>query len=304
MPPGRAIRHQGDFASIVLLDQRYARPPVLAKLPAWIRDRVEVKATFGAAFAALRKVRPAFSFPWAPHPEMWFLMASSCVHSFTGRRWAPPDASHTAACLDPSWASESGSCVHTSGSTPAPRASSCQDAGIHSEASGNCGSSLRDSESSHARAQPRAAHAGTDSSRSGWPRSASHRPAREQPHPTAAATFPEMSPPALPSWLGRADPDFERPCACHWDTVERYLPPSSCSCSQHPSFSPQPQERGLGPHGEEDGQAPGGVPNVQHAAGLGSVLMFPSLLIDGAFALQASLERTAPWCGEARAATE
>ncbi|KAF6118238.1 DEAD/H-box helicase 11 [Phyllostomus discolor] len=44
---GRAIRHQKDFASIVLLDQRYARPPVLAKLPTWIRDRVEVKATFG-----------------------------------------------------------------------------------------------------------------------------------------------------------------------------------------------------------------------------------------------------------------
>ncbi|XP_077025773.1 ATP-dependent DNA helicase DDX11 [Tamandua tetradactyla] len=52
---GRAIRHQKDFASIVLLDQRYARSPVLAKLPAWIRDRVEVKAAFGPAFAALRK---------------------------------------------------------------------------------------------------------------------------------------------------------------------------------------------------------------------------------------------------------
>ncbi|KAB0394601.1 hypothetical protein E2I00_010951, partial [Balaenoptera physalus] len=38
---GRAIRHQKDFASIVLLDQRYARPPILAKLPAWIRDRVQ-----------------------------------------------------------------------------------------------------------------------------------------------------------------------------------------------------------------------------------------------------------------------
>ncbi|XP_036921660.1 putative ATP-dependent RNA helicase DDX12 [Sturnira hondurensis] len=55
---GRAIRHQKDFASIVLLDQRYARPPVLAKLPTWIRDRVEVKATFGPAFAALRKEKP------------------------------------------------------------------------------------------------------------------------------------------------------------------------------------------------------------------------------------------------------
>uniref|UniRef100_A0A8D2DQ60 DEAD/H-box helicase 11 n=1 Tax=Sciurus vulgaris TaxID=55149 RepID=A0A8D2DQ60_SCIVU len=52
---GRAIRHQRDFASIVLLDQRYARPSTLAKLPAWIRDRVEVKATFGPAFAAMRK---------------------------------------------------------------------------------------------------------------------------------------------------------------------------------------------------------------------------------------------------------
>uniref|UniRef100_A0A3Q1N5S6 DEAD/H-box helicase 11 n=2 Tax=Bos TaxID=9903 RepID=A0A3Q1N5S6_BOVIN len=52
---GRAIRHQKDFASIVLLDQRYASPAIQAKLPAWIRDRVEVKATFGPAFAALRK---------------------------------------------------------------------------------------------------------------------------------------------------------------------------------------------------------------------------------------------------------
>uniref|UniRef100_A0A2K5D6L5 DEAD/H-box helicase 11 n=1 Tax=Aotus nancymaae TaxID=37293 RepID=A0A2K5D6L5_AOTNA len=52
---GRAIRHQRDFASIVLLDQRYARPPVLAKLPAWIRARVEVKAAFGPAIAAVQK---------------------------------------------------------------------------------------------------------------------------------------------------------------------------------------------------------------------------------------------------------
>ncbi|KAK2491208.1 hypothetical protein MC885_014481 [Smutsia gigantea] len=60
---GRAIRHQKDFASIVLLDQRYARPPILAKLPAWIRDRVEVKATFGPAFAAVRKFHREMSGP-------------------------------------------------------------------------------------------------------------------------------------------------------------------------------------------------------------------------------------------------
>ncbi|XP_004616973.2 ATP-dependent DNA helicase DDX11 [Sorex araneus] len=52
---GRAIRHQKDFASIVLLDQRYGRPSVLAKLPAWIRERVEVMGSFGRALASLRK---------------------------------------------------------------------------------------------------------------------------------------------------------------------------------------------------------------------------------------------------------
>ncbi|XP_052048411.1 ATP-dependent DNA helicase DDX11 isoform X1 [Apodemus sylvaticus] len=60
---GRAIRHQRDFASIVLLDHRYARPSILAKLPAWIRDRVEVKATFGPAFAAMRKFHREKSHP-------------------------------------------------------------------------------------------------------------------------------------------------------------------------------------------------------------------------------------------------
>ncbi|XP_053423578.1 ATP-dependent DNA helicase DDX11 isoform X3 [Nycticebus coucang] len=52
---GRAIRHQRDFASIVFLDQRYAQPPVLAKMPGWIRERVKTKATFGSAIAMLQK---------------------------------------------------------------------------------------------------------------------------------------------------------------------------------------------------------------------------------------------------------
>nr|XP_056702564.1 ATP-dependent DNA helicase DDX11 [Euleptes europaea] len=54
---GRAIRHQKDFASIVLLDHRYARPAVLNKLPQWIKSRTQVKAAFGPAFAALRKLQ-------------------------------------------------------------------------------------------------------------------------------------------------------------------------------------------------------------------------------------------------------
>ncbi|NWT09565.1 DDX11 helicase, partial [Vireo altiloquus] len=54
---GRAIRHQKDFASILLLDHRYARPATFNKLPQWIRERTQVKPAFGAAFAELRKVR-------------------------------------------------------------------------------------------------------------------------------------------------------------------------------------------------------------------------------------------------------
>lgn len=54
---GRAIRHRGDYSSIVLCDRRYSRPTTLTKLPAWIRDRTSTHTSFGPAFAALRKVR-------------------------------------------------------------------------------------------------------------------------------------------------------------------------------------------------------------------------------------------------------
>jgi len=37
---GRAIRHQQDYAVIVLLDQRYSLSRITAKLPKWIRDSV------------------------------------------------------------------------------------------------------------------------------------------------------------------------------------------------------------------------------------------------------------------------
>uniref|UniRef100_A0A671LJ31 ATP-dependent helicase C-terminal domain-containing protein n=1 Tax=Sinocyclocheilus anshuiensis TaxID=1608454 RepID=A0A671LJ31_9TELE len=35
---GRAIRHRGDYACIVLCDHRYARSGTLQKLPEWIRS--------------------------------------------------------------------------------------------------------------------------------------------------------------------------------------------------------------------------------------------------------------------------
>ncbi|KAG7522150.1 ATP-dependent DNA helicase DDX11 [Solea senegalensis] len=52
---GRAIRHRGDYSSIVLCDRRYSRAATLSKLPSWIRDRTSTHTSFGPAFAALRK---------------------------------------------------------------------------------------------------------------------------------------------------------------------------------------------------------------------------------------------------------
>ncbi|XP_029909054.1 ATP-dependent DNA helicase DDX11 [Myripristis murdjan] len=52
---GRAIRHRGDYAAIVLCDRRYSRPSTLSKLPNWIKDQTNTHTTFGPAFAALRK---------------------------------------------------------------------------------------------------------------------------------------------------------------------------------------------------------------------------------------------------------
>ncbi|KAG2210921.1 hypothetical protein INT47_000078 [Mucor saturninus] len=44
---GRAIRHRGDYATIVLLDKRYATPRIGKKLPKWIGDHVENCDKFG-----------------------------------------------------------------------------------------------------------------------------------------------------------------------------------------------------------------------------------------------------------------
>uniref|UniRef100_A0A4W6DAL7 DEAD/H (Asp-Glu-Ala-Asp/His) box helicase 11 n=1 Tax=Lates calcarifer TaxID=8187 RepID=A0A4W6DAL7_LATCA len=59
---GRAIRHRGDYSSIVLCDRRYSRPATLSKLPTWIKDRTSTYTNFGPAFAALRKRVPPREF--------------------------------------------------------------------------------------------------------------------------------------------------------------------------------------------------------------------------------------------------
>ncbi|CAK9783872.1 unnamed protein product [Cutaneotrichosporon oleaginosum] len=44
---GRAIRHAGDYAAILLVDARYARPRVRGKLPKWIGEGVRVCSEWG-----------------------------------------------------------------------------------------------------------------------------------------------------------------------------------------------------------------------------------------------------------------
>lgn len=43
---GRAIRHQNDFAALILLDARYGRKNIQSKLPGWIRDEVKTVQAF------------------------------------------------------------------------------------------------------------------------------------------------------------------------------------------------------------------------------------------------------------------
>lgn len=62
---GRAIRNARDWASIVLLDERYTQPSKKAQLPAWLDSGVQSPPTFGALVQDLarfnRKMRAAVS---------------------------------------------------------------------------------------------------------------------------------------------------------------------------------------------------------------------------------------------------
>ncbi|GAA6048272.1 hypothetical protein JCM3770_006514 [Rhodotorula araucariae] len=50
---GRAIRNARDWASIILLDERYTQPSKKAQLPGWLGSNVQSPATFGALIQGL-----------------------------------------------------------------------------------------------------------------------------------------------------------------------------------------------------------------------------------------------------------
>lgn len=50
---GRAIRHQRDWASLILLDSRFSSSRIRDKLPKWISEDTEVSETFGSAVKSL-----------------------------------------------------------------------------------------------------------------------------------------------------------------------------------------------------------------------------------------------------------
>lgn len=50
---GRAIRHQGDWASLILLDRRYASSSIRHKLPKWIGNGITITEGFGQAVNGL-----------------------------------------------------------------------------------------------------------------------------------------------------------------------------------------------------------------------------------------------------------
>ncbi|KAK3592699.1 hypothetical protein CHS0354_037835 [Potamilus streckersoni] len=52
---GRAIRHRGDYATILLLDGRYRRPSTVSKLPGWISKHLQKMDRFGPAIAAISR---------------------------------------------------------------------------------------------------------------------------------------------------------------------------------------------------------------------------------------------------------
>jgi chromosome transmission fidelity protein 1 len=60
---GRAIRHKGDYSTVLLVDHRYEGAHVQKHLPEWISESLETPGKFGHAVAKLRQFYRAFEPP-------------------------------------------------------------------------------------------------------------------------------------------------------------------------------------------------------------------------------------------------
>lgn len=52
---GRAVRHINDYASVLLIDERYSQRKVIEKLPTWISDSLQCAKGFGVVQSSLVK---------------------------------------------------------------------------------------------------------------------------------------------------------------------------------------------------------------------------------------------------------
>lgn len=52
---GRAVRHRNDYATVILLDQRYSRASTKDALPGWIKRSLKVYE-FDECFDSIEKV--------------------------------------------------------------------------------------------------------------------------------------------------------------------------------------------------------------------------------------------------------
>lgn len=52
---GRAVRHINDYASVLLVDERYSQRKIIEKLPTWISNSLQVAKGFGMVQSSLVK---------------------------------------------------------------------------------------------------------------------------------------------------------------------------------------------------------------------------------------------------------
>lgn len=52
---GRSVRHKNDYASVLLIDQRYSKTKYIKALPEWIQKSVKVEQKFGPVIGLLAR---------------------------------------------------------------------------------------------------------------------------------------------------------------------------------------------------------------------------------------------------------